>query len=172
MANNCCYDMKVVGKTKESVERLLSIMQYKDTEFYMYRVFSAESGLDAEQDGDLWVLSICGDVAWSCKEWVHGVRGKDYPCAENGSKFANLQEICRALDIGVEIWSDEPGMGFEEHYIIDHNGTVVVDECEEYMLVEDEDGELKEDSDGNWVKDGGFKEFMDWAFANEIYGLE
>ncbi len=41
MANNCFYDLKAVG-TKESVNELVQILQYKHPKLCFYRIFSAE----------------------------------------------------------------------------------------------------------------------------------
>ena len=39
MANDCCGTMRVVAKNKRAIDRFERIMQYKDDEFFCYRVF-------------------------------------------------------------------------------------------------------------------------------------
>lgn len=166
MANNCMFNIRAVGKTKESVERFLKVLQYKDPYFALYRVFSADAG-EAEQDGELWLLDIVGDVAWACSMWLHAVdTGRPY----GGSKLAILPEICTTLDIGVEVWAEEPGVGFEQHILVNHNGSVVFDESEDMSYVCDDNEEWVTNPDGSWKKEGGFENFLEYSFPNEIYG--
>jgi hypothetical protein len=37
MPNWCSYTMKAVSKSKEALDRLISIMEYIDNEYYIYR---------------------------------------------------------------------------------------------------------------------------------------
>lgn len=61
MANNCDFTIRAVGKTKESVEKLLDVLRYKNPEMCLYRVFSADKTTEgAKQDGDLWMLTSSG----------------------------------------------------------------------------------------------------------------
>ena len=169
MANNCDFTIRAVGKTKESVEKLLDVLRYKNPEMCLYRVFSADKTTEgAKQDGDLWMLDLIGDVAWSCTMWLH-TTDTGHPYA--GSKLAVLPEICKALEIGVEIWAEEPGVGFEQHIIVNHEGEIVFDDSEDMSYVQDEEtGDFKENPDGSWVKDGGFEDYMEFAFPVEIFG--
>lgn len=87
MANNCGYDMMIVGKTKESIERLAKIMRNKDPEFFIYRVFGVEIYEEPNQDyqSDLWVMKVCGDVAWSANSWINSQPNKEHKF--NGAYF-------------------------------------------------------------------------------------
>lgn len=169
MANNCDFTIRAVGKTKESVEKLLDVLQYKNPEMCLYRVFSAEKTKEgAEQDGDLWLLDIVGDVAWACSMWLHATdTGRPYA---GTSKLAVLPEICKSLGIGVEIWAEEPGVGFEQHILVNHEGEIVADESEDMSYVCDDNGEWVENPDGSWKKEGGFENFLEFSFPSEIFG--
>ena len=69
MANDASFDMKVVAKDKETIDRLLSIMKYEDKEFYIYRVRDVDVLYPAEKEGDNYSAVFQGDVAWSASAW-------------------------------------------------------------------------------------------------------
>ena len=80
MANNCWYTLRVISPTKEAIDRLLQIMQYKDKEYHLYRVFGADFGDEPTLGDDgLWTATITGDVAWSCDNWIVGLTRKESP---------------------------------------------------------------------------------------------
>ena len=43
MSNDCFYQMKAVSKTKDALEKLEKILNYKDEDYYIYRVKDAEA---------------------------------------------------------------------------------------------------------------------------------
>lgn len=133
MANVCVYKMRVVGKDKSAIERLMSIMDYRDSQYYLYRVSSVSggkirstSGRRPPQADDFWSAQFRGHVAWSCYHWVH-----DEPDpadkADNGAGYTNMPTVCKELNLAVEIWASEHLMGFQQHIIIDNKGNVVTD---------------------------------------------
>jgi len=165
MANNCIYSMRVVAKQKESIERLLKIMQYKDPEYYLYRVFSAEFAdlgncadpVYFEQDGDYVWSEIHGDVAWACDGWL-GPKHEYHEKSKLGASYTNLYELCKVLNVGVEIWSEEPGQHFQEHYIVDHLGQRYLEQAEDYSM---------EDPDNT----GFAGDYMNWNDSCDVYEL-
>ena len=131
MANVCVYKMRVVGKDKSAIERLMSIMDYKDSQYYLYRVFSVSggkirstSGRRPHQEDDFWTAQLRGHVAWTCSHWVHDEPDPEDK-AENGAGYTNMPTICNELNLAVEIWASERLLGFQEHYIIDNKGNIV-----------------------------------------------
>lgn len=163
MANNCRYNIMAVSKNKESLERLFRIMDYKDKEYYLYRVFDVCWITSPVKFGSEYCLAeLHGDVAWSAFRWI-----EDEPnltdTSSRGAHYSVFPEICEALGIGVEIWTEESGIGFQEHYIVNHDGEVLVNGCvdwaEEY---EDEDGKLHEST-------GGFDNYMEYSDIEDIY---
>ena len=155
--------MQAVAKTREALERLLSIMKYEDKEFYIYRVRDVYVDMEPNtleyKGGKLWTMKLSGDVAWSATPWVRGVPNPDEK-SETGAGYTNLAELCKKLDIGVEVWTSEPGMCFQEYILIDNSGKVKYD-TEEWTL--------EYDDDMNPIEEGGFEEYGEWSFPEEIY---
>lgn len=107
MANNCSYRMKIVGE-KENVRELFNALNFKSEKFPygVGRVFSACITEEAES-----YIIVEGDCAWSVE-----------------SAMKDLEEITGKLNLLVEVFSEEVGFAFEEHYIY-ANGVRIVDEC-------------------------------------------
>jgi len=163
MANNCFYDMHVVGRTKESVDRVYDILIYRDSEFFVYRCFCCDVYDEAHEDDGYWVCGLCGDVAWGISEWIN----MDQPSysMENGSVKRPLQCICKALGVGIEIWAEEEGMGYQEHYVVTAGGLVkdrkVFTNLPFFMPSDDFEGGLK----------GGFdEESLGWSALPYVIG--
>lgn len=127
MANNCGYSLRAIAKTKEALDRLLSIMEYKDTRRYIYRVRDVYK-YDEGRIGDLFYADFEGDVAWSAHSWVYDRPSRELKIS-NGAQYTNLKVLCRVLGIAVEGWTCEEGFGFQEHFIIDNHGKVVTFDC-------------------------------------------
>ena len=180
MPNFCSYDLKAVSKNKESLERLLKIMNYKDPEYFVRRCFQACGDGGVYEDGDYYVIDIFGNVAWSCNSWFeheehtsqvsdkdgmdpHG-SGDDYL---GPAHYVTLDILCERLDIGIECWGQELGCCFQEYYLVNHKGEVVCNDCMEYTEIwEDWNGEKLEEPE----KVGGFEEYCEFSFPEEIYG--
>lgn len=122
MANNCFYQITVVGE-KASCEEWLRRMKDYDARNHFYRMFIVE--VDNEEvltNGD-YKMQISGDCAWSLESccrasgYSHGV-----------DLFAvNTEE----LGLDMEAYSEECGLEFAEHYIYKH-GECVVDDVEDF----------------------------------------
>lgn len=154
MANDCSFDMKVVAKDKETIDRLLSIMKYEDKEFYIYRVRDVDVLYPAEKEGDNYSAVFQGDVAWSANAWVRGIPDPNSK-SETGAGYTNLVELCKTLGIKIEIWTSEPGMGFQEYILIGDNG--------EYDY-QTEDWNLEwGENDDDPVETGGFDDYGSWS---------
>jgi hypothetical protein len=163
MANCCEYEMMIVGKTKESIERLVKIMKYEDPEFFIYRVFDVEVCEEPNQgyQSDLWVMKIFGDVAWSAESWIKSPPNKENRF--NGAYFTNLLHLCKELDIGVEIYTKEQGCCFQEYYLVNNKGELVSDEYEDWHCEYDDDGNILSE-------EGGIEHFGEFSFPDELYG--
>ena len=107
---------------------------YTNAEKHFWRVFDA---ID-EYDFDGTVAWISGYCAWSVYCCMLG-GPQTYSQVREDDKFLKLktehsttmEEATKELDLVVEIFSCEPGMGFAEHYVID-NGEVTTDENFDY----------------------------------------
>ena len=161
MANNCPYNMRVVAKDKAAIERLYNIMRYRDSEYYLYRVFSVEKD-ETEEDGDLFVADFFGDVAWGCSPWIYDETDKTKKSA-TGAHYSNLLEICADLNVGVEIFAEEEGIGFQQHFRVDRRGEIDISESADWSCEYNEDGEPISQT-------GGLEGYMDWSYCSEIYG--
>lgn len=186
MANDCCGTMRVASKNKAAIERFERIMQYNDDEFFCYRVFEFERVNMFEEDG-YWVAEYATDVAWGSDKWFRdsdnsdekiriGYNKKTY-YREDGTSYVaddwdspiygtahytSVTHLCGVLDIGVELWTTEPGCGFEEHAMADSLGRMKY-ETAEYREECTDDGEIVGEKHG-------FEDFGDWHSASEIYG--
>lgn len=170
MANNCFYDMRVAGK-KETVE---SVIEFVKNHSYDGCDVYDENEPSAEYEKDVF---INGDVKWSVMTAWNTDKYYKYPRSEfaistsKGDKVAGvtdteLQErIMRAdeerrkgpsiLDfkdgVSIEIFSEESGMGFAEHFII-KNGEIVVDDTRHFS-------EIYNEEDDTITQKGGYAEY-------------
>lgn len=184
MPNYCDYSMCVRG-TKANVEEFIKVIQadydYHTMEFshdrHMFRVFEAECNeLEDCVDGTFRV-EINGYCAWSVESCMledgYYRRMKDeYPDNFRGT---TLLIESKKLNLDIEVYSEECGCCFQEHYVI-KNGEMVCDECvdlEEYFVDEYENKKQAEEeigvefTDEEWenrdqgITRGGFE---DWNF--------
>jgi len=78
MANCCWYEMVAVAPKKETLERLIKIMNYEDDEYFIYRCRSCSSDeIVFDEKSNLYYVGIQGDVAWSCEKWFETVENKN-----------------------------------------------------------------------------------------------
>lgn len=124
MANNCALDMRIAGR-EDAVLEMVKMLRWEDPyqECGIGRVYSFD--LDpslTEQDPSCSGL-ICvqgfGDCAWSFKtailDWGNNA----------------FLDACFRLGLVVEAFTSEPGIGFQEHILIDR-GKIITDECVDY----------------------------------------
>ena len=143
--------MTVVGKTKKSLRRLVDILLYKDPEFCLYRCWKNdfqdwedEFAPTKDKKSGLWSMCLEGEVARSCSGWFKRMKrdcsyGKK---ADGGSgTFRVFQDICKALNIGVELYSADEERCVQEHYAVNHLGRLIHSETEEFVPSEGSDNE-------------------------------
>ena len=120
MANNCFYELKVIGERSSCVEWHRRMID-RDSPNSFRRIFSAEICGEQERDDGLYEMDIIGDCAWSletcCRE--SGYAGRDLFAANSAD-----------LHILMEAWSKEPGIGFSEHYIYDSGVCLTAEEAD------------------------------------------
>lgn len=118
MPNYCDYTMKIVGKRIDCRTFMTKLSSY-DVPEHFWRIFEAIV-CDEETEEDTVSFYISGYCAWSLESC----------CRASGySNGVDLFEVnTRELNLKMEAYSHEPGMGFEEHYIYD-NGECVEAEC-------------------------------------------
>ena len=164
MPNWCEYTMKAVSKSKDALDRLISILQYEDEEYYIYRCASVSVSNEFQED-DYFVVMLYGDVAWSCSAWFDRVERLD-KTIESGGHYVPLDTLCERLKIAVEVFGEESGMEFQEHFICNSKGDVTCDECTEWHrdLFDNDGNELPEP-----IESGGFDYYCDFDTASAIY---
>lgn len=129
MANNCFYDMHVRGSI-DNVDQFLDILQYKHHKYQFSRVFGADVydfEVQSNEEGSFATAMVYGDCAWSVAvcmtdcDWSYQLSIPKY-------EMTTLQNMSRQLNLDIEVWSEEPGMGFQEHYLY-KNGVEVLNVC-------------------------------------------
>ena len=178
MANICSFSMCVKG-THENIEKFYNAM-CQDGNIYMGRGADAKILYEDEENRALidgwckWsVQSAMIDNAISMRTepnmWAWG-NGVDASKLE----FITLWEACDRWNIDMEVFSEEPGCAFQEHYLF-IDGQVVLDECVEWNEYDLDDYETKEEAekeleikitDEEW-EEGGFigrGGFENWDF--------
>ena len=181
MANNCDYECRVYGKDKAKVEQFVKAMKYKDLKdgYFMCRIFYANATEIYEDENGIFVCSVDGYCAWSVGECMidtnYGTwRGMAYGephfevwrdwngeiCYSNIGVTAPM--LCKILGVAVEIWSRECGCEFQERFLINDCGEMVVcDKCN-WKQGYDTD-EVGEFVDLNPEKDeGGFDDYGEY----------
>ena len=143
MPNYCMYEMKVNGKM-ENIDKFISYLKSNynynanppkiDADKHLFRVFEANIVEKEENDGYPYCI-INGECAWSVfscmfsgEHTYYDLVKKDH---EKDFKGTTLEECSKELELDIEVFSEEPGVGFMEHYLI-KNGDVIIDDCEEY----------------------------------------
>lgn len=164
MPNWCEYTMKAVSKSKDALDRLISILQYEDEEYYIYRCASV-SVSDEFQEDDYFVVMLYGDVAWSCSAWFGRIERLD-ETIETGGHYVTLDILCERLGIAVEVFGKELGMEFQEHCLCNPNGDVLLDADTEWHCTyfDNEGNELSEP-----IESGGFDYYGVFDTASAIY---
>lgn len=144
MPNYCCYEMRVRGKP-ENIDELIDVMTDYDHPRHFWRVFSAEPFYFPEEEDGTVVAGISGDCAWSV-----------YTCMFDGELTyaeladpqvrTSLQKESARLGLEIEVYSDEPGVGFQEHYYF-ANGKELVNDSVDCMhaYFDDDDAETEEE---------------------------
>lgn len=166
MANNCYFRMKVVGMPehiKELIDMLTKKDKYQDTGLggiYFCEIY--------EGSADEGAVELWGECAWSVATAMI-----DYGTLD----VITLPAATEKFGLTVEVYSEELGMGFQEHYLVE-NGKIIIEECvdcEEYYVQDmtaDEkeefkrehrltEGEIIERMEEGYVKIGGFER---WDF--------
>lgn len=167
MSNDCLGTMRVVSRDKEAIRRFENIMQYKDDEFFCYKVKSFNRALITTEDG-YWQAIYHFDVGWCMRRWFEDddepgsiiINGytKDNEPIYGTAHYTSVVHLCKVLGIGVEAFSTEPEMQLAEHAACGCNGNY--DYRSEYY---------SEDGDGNEIVNGFGDSFKIYGNKEEIY---
>ena len=177
MANICSFSMVVKG-SRADIEKFYNAMS-QNGDIYMGRGAEADIQYEDEENRAF----IDGQCKWSVQSAMidNAISMRTEPnmwhfgnVDTSKLEFVTLVEACERWNLTVEVYSEEPGCCFQEHYMI-VNGELVCDECvdwHEYCL---DDFETKEEAekeldikitdeewaDGGFITRGGFDE---WEF--------
>ena len=161
MANTCIFSMVVKGK-KENIETFLDMMQQKG-KVWMGRGAIVDFTDLGEVESGKHRYQIDGETKWSIQSSLisNAVSMRTEPekwCFNDGTdktelSFVTLFEACERLDLDMEVYSEECGIGFQEHFLF-VDGELLADECVDYTEVYNEETD-------EYEPEGGFD---DWDF--------
>lgn len=165
MPNYCNYEMKIVG-SKKAINRVIKCLEAeydygtgtKPEHKHFFRVFEANYGEPVLNKDGTYTMFVSGDCAWSvyscmCKgeHTYYSAMKEQYPKIFNGT---TIQEQSKGCDI--EIFSEEEGCEFSEHYLF-KDGKVVIDKCVDVTYETNEDGEVISEDNPNRNKNGEYR---------------
>lgn len=181
MPNICTYSMRVKG-TPEAIDEMTKRLTDYDHTPHFWRVFDAEHcDNPLGNDGEM-VTEFYGSCAWSVHACMMDNDPLCYACeyADEG-KSTSLDKTATELGIDIEVYSEEIGCAFAEHYLYTRDGSKAIAETtnrDEYFWDRDEfptfaefiaenglenAGISEEDMEGeDYITIGGYEE--NWSF--------
>lgn len=164
MPNYCTFEMRVRG-VKENIEIFKRYMdayyEWSDKiltceeDHCFFRVFDTYLSFDNEPTdaSENVVATISGSCAWSVKVCFFSGTDTYYDTYlkedKDPSTFKgiSIEKASELLNLEIECYSKEAGMGFMEHYYIDQGKLITEEVYGDYREVETEGGE--------WIEKGG-----------------
>lgn len=144
MANNCITSIVVRGR-KECVNVFDKVIHakynYNTMEFpdrnHFIGVNDVSDGLYQEY-GFMAMQDYVVDCRWSAELCLMNTPGSYYSQRQEIEKrdgiknySTNIVDLSRKYGLDIELWSQESGMGFEEHILVEH-GEIMENECYDY----------------------------------------
>ena len=155
MANICDFNMVVKGK-KENIEQFINMMSQDGTVWMGRGAMVNRIDIEEVENGKYRYL-IDGDTKWSVKSSMilNAVSMRENPdmwyfgdgVDKTKLSFVTLFEACEQLELSMEVYSEELGDGFQEHYLFDE-GQLMINEIVEYTEEYNEETEEYESSGG------------------------
>lgn len=133
MPNWCYARISVTGRT-ENVEEFIKVLDshynyntYEFThKFHVYRTWLQD--YDCEKYGLIMQADIYIECAWSVYVCMFDGPSSYYKSNLGGyNRAVTLEQLSKIYGLYIEVWSEEYGMMFEEHYKI-INGKIVIEE--------------------------------------------
>ena len=173
--------MRVVAKSREAIERFEDIMNFKDAEFFCYRVRGFSRFGEITCENGFFSADFETDSAWSSESWFDGGDHPDillhigYEKRPDGTEDCNkpivgtahrtdIHTLAPKIGIAVELWATEPGVGFAEHATCTHAGETEYD-TRDLSIVESEENEDEYEE----INDFG-DEWEEWGSLKDIWG--
>ena len=157
MPNYCDYEIRIKGN-KKAINRVFKCLasdyyygedNLKPSHKHFFRIFEANKGkLKTNEDGT-YTLEVWGYCAWSVYCCMCGGENTyySYVKADHPKTFMGTTLEEQSEDCEIEIFSEEPGLEFSEHYVF-KNGKCILDETAEVKNCGyDENGKITEDVD-------------------------
>ena len=191
MANCCYYDLRAYGKT-ETVNKCMEFIKSHSPEYEVHDEKLSEDGKTRDVYAHGW-CKWSATCAWNLDKFTNqlylkGVKNvKTNRPREFADKF--MQEIAQQIieesakneslldikdDISIELYTEEEGMGFAEHYIL-VNGEIKLDDTRHYEEIYDDEEEFIGHSGGFKVYDFDFdvnKQIPEYDGKPEQYKIE
>ena len=156
MPNYCNYEMKIKG-SKKAIQRVVDCLKAdynydngKPEHKHFFRVFDVFCDDPVKVGKNTYELFVSGDCAWSVHSAMVSKTGESYYAylkEHFPQDFMGTTLLEQSKNCEIEVFSEEPGCAFSEHYIF-KNGVMVLDDCVDIQSVGyNEDGELTEDID-------------------------
>lgn len=127
---------------------------------HMFRVFEAYVDRDLDEANASYITGYCAWSVYSCMfkgDYTYYDRfiKENYNNKYIGFKGTTLPDESKNLNLKIEVYSEESGCAFMEHFLID-NGEILIEDCVdiEYEEVLDEKGR----ETGEWKLIGGFED--------------
>lgn len=151
MANYCYFNLKAKGKKKD-IEKLYEVLSnhynYVDgvnieKTVHLSRIFDCGMLDDEilEEDG-MYNCTFEGNCAWSvicCMFSGDHTYYDDYKERFKENCMATtIPMLSKELDLDIEIFSEEPGCGFMEHFLV-RKGEIEIEDCVDYEETYDEE---------------------------------
>lgn len=146
MPNICFGYITAIGR-KDCLEEFANILcadyNYNNMTFshkpHMFRIFDVYPGDEYDQiEGLRYQADFMIECAWSLSSCMFNDYSLSYYQTLKDKYKENffgttITEVAKKLNLQIEMSSEEVGMEFQEHYIIDNYGNVLEDECYHYF---------------------------------------
>ena len=171
---NCDYSYipvspdQIIGRTYPLIYQPASPIYYTTNGYklarctgprHMFRVFETYVNRSKDELNASYISGYCAWSVYSCMfkgdYTYYNDFLKDYGNRYIGFMGTTLPDESRRLNLKIEVYSEEPGLAFMEHFLID-NGEILIEDCVdvEYEHILDENGE----ETGEYEIIGGFEE--------------
>lgn len=133
MPNYCSYAMRVKGSC-EAIDEIEKRLTDYDHTPHFWQVFEAMRTDEASpvKDGDDadMISEFVGSCAWSVRTCMNEGPASYATDFEDRGQSTSLAKTAAELGLEIEVFSEEPGIGFAEHYLYLNDGTAIEDETE------------------------------------------
>lgn len=138
MPNYCNYEMKIKG-SKDAIKRVIeclkadyNYLEGKPEHKHFFRIFDVDGDEDRPvcNGNGIYTQTIWGYCAWSIHSCMcRGEHSYYEDCkANNPEIFMGTDLIEQSQDCEIEVFGEEEGMEFSEHYVF-RNGKCILDDC-------------------------------------------